>query len=214
MEDNDKKEKSLIVAYPKNNGSHSTSSHKQRKPSANKKFIKNPKISFINLNSHFIYSEDDFKLQIEKLKNKNLIKLSKKEEDFLKQTINEIALFNSLNKNEFFVEINMEMYKKISNFHNNNSTGNELTNYIKQKIETNKNRIGISCRKLATSYLKDTGKYVGKSTVQKIIRHKLGYRYLKTVKKSNYLITDPGISSCLVFIKVIIKALILFLFKN
>ena len=100
------------------------------------------------------------------------------------------------------------MYNKISNFKKDEFSSNQLTNYIKEKMLSNKNRIGISCRKLATSYLKDTGNYVAKSTVQKIIRHNLGFRYLKTIKKSNFLITDPGICLCLVFIKTLIKSLI------
>ena len=70
------------------------------------------------------------------------------------------------------------------------------------------NRTSLSCRKIASSYYADTGNYVGKTTVHKIIRHKLGFRYLKTIKKSNYLITYNGISGCLVFIKLIVRCLI------
>ena len=56
--------------------------------------------------------------------------------------------------------------------------------YIKNKILASNNRQGISCRKLAASYESETGKHIGKSTVNNILRHKLGFRYLRTCKKS------------------------------
>ena len=208
MERQEKKEDSKKDIYPKNNDNHPISKHKYKKPSANKKFIKNPHISYLNINSHFIYSENDFQLQLEKLKNKNLIKLTKNEEEYLRNLINEISIFHSLKNNEQFIEINANMYDKINNFKKIDTSSDQLAKYIKEKILSNNSRIGISCRKLAASYTKDTGNPVGKSTIQKIIRHKLGYRYLKTVKKSNYLASDSGVCSCLVFIKIVVKALI------
>ena len=188
----DKKEETNQIKYPKHGYNHLIQNHKYRKPSAKKKFIKNPHMSYLNINSHFIYSENDFQLQLKKFENKNLIKLNKKEE-FLRNLINEISILHSLKNNEEFIEINANIYDKINKFKKKDTHSDELTNYIKQKILMSNNRIGISCRKLATLYTKDTGNPVSKSTIQKIIRNKLGYRYLKTVKKSNYLNADSGI---------------------
>ena len=50
---------------------------KINKACAMKKFIQNPSISNFNIDSHFIYSEIDYKNQFERLKNKNSIKLTK-----------------------------------------------------------------------------------------------------------------------------------------
>lgn len=174
-----------------------------------KKFsIKNPKFSYLNISSTFIFTEEDYLKQLGEYKNRNLIKLSNEGEIFLKKIINEINIQNSIKNNEEFIELNVEMYNRINNFNSKTKyNDNELITYVKNKIQNNINRASLSCRKIASAYFEETGKYIGKSTIHKIIRHKLDYHYLKTTKKSNYLITYNGISASLVFIKVIIKCL-------
>jgi hypothetical protein len=182
--------------------------HKNKKPIAKAKFLKNPLPLFLTISSHFIYSEYDFNKQFHKLKNKNFIKLTNEEQLFLKNQIKEIQLNFSIIQNKEIIELDNEIANKIINFKNVKSPNDNLTEYIKNKILSSNNRQGISCRKLAASYESETGKHIGKSTVNNIIRHKLGFRYLRTCKKSNYLITQQGIFSSLCFIKIFVKCLI------
>ena len=193
--------------YPKNNNNNLIHHSKRRKNRALKKFIRNPSMSHIKINSHFIYSEIDFKEQFNKLQNKNLIKLTVKEELFLKEKINEIQIINAIDNNEDFVEISLEMSNKIKLFNTENNINDELTNFIKDKILTSENRAEIICRKLSSMYFSETGKYACKSTINDIIRNKLGFHYLKTCKKSNFLSTYLGKFSCFSFIKILLKCL-------
>ena len=56
----------------------------KKKIRARRIFIKNPKISYLNISSNFIFSEDDFLNQLGQFKNKNLIKLSSKRRKLFK----------------------------------------------------------------------------------------------------------------------------------
>lgn len=190
-----------------NNNAPSTDKKNAKKLRFRKNFIKNPNLSYLNIDSNFIYSEEDFKSQFTRYKNKNLFKLTEKEESYLTNIINEINFENSLKANEEFIELDINFYNKINNLRTRKVDDDEVTNYVKNKILNNTNRAGLSCRKIADSYFNETGKTIGKSTIHKIIRHKLGYRYLKTTNKSNYLKTNIAITSCLIFIKLIVKYL-------
>ena len=95
--------------------------------------------------------------------------------------IDEINIANSLNNNDEYIELNIDIFNSINNLKKTLKSNNDsLVNYVKNKILTNKNRTSLSCRKLPFSYYIDTGNYIGKSTIHKIIRHKLGFHYLKT----------------------------------
>ena len=106
----------------------------KKKIRARKIFIKNPKISYLNISSNFIFSEDDFLNQLMQFKNKNLIKLSAKEEYFLKMNIEEISIENSFNSGEEFLELNIDMYNSINNLKKKIKYNNDdLVNYVKKK---------------------------------------------------------------------------------
>ena len=172
-------------------------------------YIKNPSISHFNIYSHFIYSEIDFLDYYKSSQNKNLIKLNKEELKFLNNKINEINLFTNLDKINEIIELDEDICEKIINFKPVNNTEDEITKFLKNKIQNSKNREDISCRKLSALYLKETGRFVCKSTIHKLLKNKLGLHYIKTCKKSNFLNTHKGVFSCLYFIKVLIKSLIL-----
>ena len=157
-------------------------------------------MSHIKINSHFIYSEIDFKEQFNKLQNKNLIKLTVKEELFLKEKINEIQIINAIDNNEDFVEISLEMSNKIKLFNTENSINDELTNFIKDKILTSDNRAEISCRKLSSMYFSETGKYACKSTINDIIRNKLGFQFFFYISYFFYIIINLFIIFFFLFI--------------
>lgn len=78
---------------------------------------------------------------------------------------------------------------------------NEIDLFIKNKINNSTNRTDITCRKIAKSYYEETGRYICKSSVNNIIKNKLGYRYIKTTYKSNYLRSKEANILCLCFIK-------------
>ena len=195
-------------SYPNTSNS---KGNKKRKKNHNKidNNIKNPSITHFNINSHFIYSDEDFLEYFHSKQNKNLIKLNKEELNFLIDTINEINLISNLNNINDFIELDEEMCKKIINFKTINNSEDDLIRFLKEKILNSNNRDNISCRKLYALYLKETGKFICKSTIHKVMKNKLGLHYIKTYKKSNFLITEESIFSCFAFIKILIKSLIL-----
>ena len=101
--------------YPKQNLS-SNNNHKIRRIKARKHFIKNPLPLYFKLTSHFIFSEIDFIEQFNKLQNKNVFKLTDKEENFLENQIKEINICTSIDNNEEFIELNKDIADKIINF--------------------------------------------------------------------------------------------------
>ena len=170
--------------------------------------IQNPSISHFNINSHFIYSEKDFIEYFNTLNNKNLVKLNQDERKNLSNKIKEITLISNIDGINDFIEIDEILNNKINSFKLKNNKTDEVIDFIKSKIINSNNRANISCRKLCALYLQEKGRFVCKSTIHNIIKNKLGYHYLKTCKKSNFLKTDLGIFSCLTFIKIIYKSLV------
>ena len=81
--------------YPKQKLS-SNNTHKIKRLRAKKHFVRNPLPLYFKISSHFIFSEFDFIKQFEKLKNKNIFKLTDEEEIFLTNKIKEISINSSL----------------------------------------------------------------------------------------------------------------------
>ena len=201
---NDKLSKKYIIES-------SIKKNKKRKKKNNKivNFIKNHSITHLNIDSNFIYSEEDFLEYYKLIQNKNPIKLNNEEINFLANKIEEINIVSNLDKINDFIELEEEICQKIINFKQENNKEDEVIKFLKEKIFNSKNRDNISCRKLSALYLKETGKFICKSTIHKLIKNKLGLHYVQTCKKSNFLNTDEGKYSCFAFIKILIKALIL-----
>ena len=201
---NDKLSKKYIIES-------SIKKNKKRKKKNNKiaNFIKNPSITHFNIDSNFIYSEEDFLEYYKLIQNKNSIKLNNEEIYFLANKIEEINIASNLDKKNDFIELDEEICQKIINFKQENNKEDEVIKFLKEKIFNSKNRDNISCRKLSALYLKETGKFICKSTIHKLMKNKLGLHYVQTCKKSNFLNTDEGKYSCFAFIKILIKALIL-----
>lgn len=165
-------------------------------------FKDNPKINFFNLDSFFIYDQGDFLDYYDSLQQKNLIKLNPNEFSLLLNEINIIQLKISIKENETFIEMPKILLDSLNKLSQNQKIESEAENFIKNKIDNCKNRSEITCRKLSKLYTESTGKYISKSTVNNIIRDKLGYRFLKTTYKNNFLRSDKGTILCLCFIKV------------
>ena len=174
----------------------------------NSLYSDNPSINRININSHFIFSSDDYLSYFNSLKNKNLIKLNKDEILILKNISKSIysqKIEGFINTD--FIDIQEEMYSKLLDFSSAKTKKSDIGEYISQKILQTNNRSEISCRKLADDYYHTTGVKIGKSTINNIMRNELGLRYLKTTLKTNYLKSEPSLISSLGFIKAFVKCI-------
>ena len=118
-----------------------------------------------------------------------------------------IQLKQSINKNEKFIEIPKILLESLNNLKSFNKKETEVEIFIKNIIENSNNRGDITCRKLSKMYCDSTGKYISKSSVNTIIRKRLGYKFLKTTYKNNFLKSENGIILCLCFIKVFTRLL-------
>lgn len=78
-----------------------------------------------------------------------------------------------------------------------------LVIFLKEKFAKRKNINNLTCRKLSTEYYKETGIKISKSTINKVIRHKLGYKFLKTTIKNINILSQDNIITSLEFLKII-----------
>lgn len=172
-----------------------------------KKF-KNPKITSITLNSHFIYDINIFETYFNDILDRNRLKLNQEELIFLKNKIEELNILNNDNnmKNNS-ITIPLQIYNKINSFFAIPKTENKCILYIKNLIESQKDKGHLSCRKIATKYFLDTGYKISKTKVNDILKNKLCLKYLKTTIKTNKVNNNRNIIISLCFIKIIIKCL-------
>lgn len=179
--------------------------NKKKKRNSLIKKIKSPDVSHINKDSFFIYDQYNAILHYNSLQNKNLIKINKEDIDLLKNIVNDIKIEKIINSNELFIEIPFKFFKKINEYNPEKKENNELIDFIKNEINNNTNRSNISCRKLSKLYEQKTGKKIGKSTIHKILRKKMDYRFLKTTYKTKKIISDDIKLHSFFFIKAFVK---------
>lgn len=179
----------------------------KKKAKLTHKKLKFPLFTHINLDSHFIYDENNSIQYFETTKNKNLIKLTEEETSILKNIIQDINTQKLLsNAKENLIEIPEELAKKINDFIIKPiKEHNELSDFIQGIMIDQRNRQNISCRKLAALYEEKYKKKISKSTVHRILRKKLNLRYLKTTYKNRKIQTDKNRFYSLYFIKVFVK---------
>jgi hypothetical protein len=178
-----------------------------RRISAHKKYLKNPNISRLNIDSHFIYDIDEGEFFYNKLKNKNLIKVNTNELKYLEEKIEEILITKDIVNKTEYIKIPLDSIYKITNYVTRNEIDNQLTNFIKLKFAESQNREGLTCRKLTKEYFDTTGIKTNRTTINKIIREKLGYKYLKTCLKNNIINTNDDRLIQFTFIKIVVKCL-------
>ena len=200
--DNDKNIKLL-----KNENKDYIQKKRANKTKFSKCFNKNPLLNSFNLYSHFIYDQGDFIHYFNYLTNKNSLKINADEINILIKNIEEIEITKSINKGETFIEISKSLLDNINNLKKIQKPETDVELFIKEKIMNSKNRSEITCRRLALAYFENTGKKVSKSSVNNIIKNRLGFRYLKTTYNNNFLKSNYGNILCLCFIKVIIRSI-------
>ena len=167
----------------------------------------NPMITHINENSHFIYDNDFGEDYLNRIKNKNLLKLNKEEIMFLENEIQKLEFEKSLEKGENIIFIEQSMANDIKNYFQVEKNDNDLNQFLRKEISNNRDRRDFSLRKLSKKYFDETGKYISKSTVHNCLRKQLGLKYLKSTIKTKKILEEKNIINSLAFLKVIIKCL-------
>ena len=158
-------------------------SFSKKQSQKNKKIIyknSNPSLSHINIDSKFIFDLDSYMSYFSNLTNKNNIKLSDNDLNFLNNKIDQLKLLKSHSPNENIISIPLDMFNKINTCLPLEEEEDEATIYIRDLIKSQSNRESISCRKIANKFLSDTGKKISKTKVHNILRNKLNFRFLKT----------------------------------
>ena len=174
-----------------------------------KKKSVNPSITRFNINSYFFYDIDEINKYLSTVSNKNFIKVNNKELDYLNQKIQDLDLLKECENSSKFISIKKNVLEKIRSFIKIKEMSDPLTKFIKNKMEKPEIRNLLSCRKLAKMYEQETGIKTNRTTINKIIKYKLGYHYRKTTLKNPKinLIKNKLISFC--FIKIIIRCICL-----
>lgn len=172
-----------------------------------KKYSKNPSITHFNISSFFIYDNDEYLRFFNTTTNKNLIKVNKDELTFLQSKYNDISFIRGSLRNIQYIRIPIENYQKLQNFLSIKKIKDPIEDFIKEKINSTMDRRYLSCRKLAQAYKEETGNSVSKSKVNEIIKHKMGYSYLKSTVKTSKILDKENILISLAFIKIISRCI-------
>ena len=184
-----------------------SNSRRKLKSKATKIKALNPMITHLNLTSHFIYDNDLGEDYLNRIKNKNLIKLNIDEIAILENEIEKLDLEKSLQKGENIIFIEKSMANDIKNYFQVEKNDNALMQFLTKEISNNKDRRDFSLRKLSSKYITQTGKYISKSTIHNCLRKQLGLKYLKTTIKTEKILEIKNIINSLAFLKVIIKCI-------
>lgn len=177
--------------------------------SSHNKFIHNPSITHFNLHSKFIFDIDEAKNFLNKNSNKKLLLVTSSEILKINEIIKEIQITKEVEKETDFIKISETAFMFLKNYIKIKELKDPLTTFIKEQFDTCDERDSLSCRKLSTLYFIRTGKKISRTTINNIIRKKLGYRYLKTMPKSSSINNNEHILISLTFIKIIVRSIIL-----
>ena len=110
-----------------------------------------------------------------------------------------------MKKKNWFFKIPESILIVLNNFSKIKEISEPLTVFIKQQFELSTERNCLSCRKLSNLYKEKTGKNVSRTTINKIIKEKLGYRFLKSNPKDNNVNDYDHILMSFTFIKIIVR---------
>jgi hypothetical protein len=174
-----------------------------------KKYIKNPSINHFNLTSKFIFDIDEYENFFSKNSNKKLILVNEFEIQKLTEKINEIQMIKDEDKETNFIKLPESKLSIIKNYIRIKEINEPLTNFIKEEFLFSDKRNLLSCRKLSNLYYIKTGRKASRTTINTIIRERLGYRFLKTNPKVSNINDYDNILMSLTFIKIIIRSIIL-----
>ena len=171
----------------------------------------------MDINTIFSFKEDssfildlrekNYKSLVSKIDDFNKVKPNDEETSVLKNIINKITFdedsIDEDNEIDILKEYKEAFYKYIPGIQKHN----KKTKIILKIIQDFKKRELITIKRITTKYKKITGENISKSSVYRIMRKKLNFRYLKTVPKTNKLNTKSSIIRKFVFVKTLIRAL-------
>ena len=103
----------------------------------------------------------------------------------LNEYIEKIDLTNESLKNSIFVQIKKETLILFKIMWKSKEINDPLSSFIRSKFESTQNRNIYSCRKLSNLFFEETNQKTNRTTINNIIRKKLGYHFLKTTPKNN-----------------------------
>lgn len=170
--------------------------------------LHNPMLTKFNEFSHFIYDIDEYKNYFNKVKDKNRIKLAKKEEQFLENFVCKINYEEALSKGQVFLTINKHMADDLLNLYRKPKILNELDEFLLKEYADQNNRVNFTCRKLSTKYKLLTNRLVSKSTIYNILKKRLGLSWIKKTIKTNKINGPKNVLMMMTFIKIIIRCFI------
>lgn len=169
----------------------------------------NPSITKFNIDSQFYYDLNEVDKYLSKINNKNLLKVNENEFDCLNKKIEDIELLKESKNQTKFITIKKEIFEKIENYTKLKEIKDPLTEFIKKKFENKENRSLLSCRKLSELYTHETGQKTNRTTINKIIKKKLGFHYLKTTTKNPKINSINNTLISFAFIKIIVRCIFL-----
>lgn len=198
--------------YKSNKKQHSRGSVSLLPPSNNKTFKNkirslNPDIFHFNLDSSFIYQPLFSNSYYEKLNNKNHMKLDISESNFLISYINSFK--ESTEQNFYYV---LPFFKElISNIKTRNFNINNRATIIREIIEKLNLNSSASINKIKEEYNKiavnHNQKCLSRSSIYKIIKNELKYKYRKTSVKTSKILSNTYIKYCFFLIKILVRGL-------
>ena len=166
-------------------------------------------ITKFNIESQFYYDINEIDIYFAKIKDKNCIKVNDKELESINEKIDEIQLFKDSKNSTKFITIKKDIFNCIQNYIKRVEIKDPLTEFIKSKFTNEEIRSSLSCRKLVTMYEQETGKKTNRTTVNKIIKNTLGFRYLKTTTKCPKINLVENKNISFAFIKIVARAIML-----
>lgn len=160
---------------------------------------KNPLIFIFTKNDSFIYEPRCSNYFYRPLSNKNEINPSKEELEYLDSIIEKLS--KKSNEPQFYV---LPFFKDLmDNVPQLQPKKDERANLIEQIIQNLEKDSNISLQKIENEYQKIALlkgiKPIKKSTIHKILKNVLGYRYRKTSVKNNKLLEQYSIKYCFFF---------------
>lgn len=176
----------------------------------NKNFKTYKSLTHININSNFIFDFKQPQKYFSNLHNKNLLKLNINEYTFLNNKKNDLLKnFNNEDEKNNWIELPIELADSINKYFKISYKKSNIELFVEKKLEENKAREKISCRKLSKAYFQETGNKISKTYINNLLRNKFKLSYLKTTIKNTKINDNIGKIGSFCFIKLITKCMIL-----
>ena len=178
-------------------------SYKRINSEKNEILKKNPNIFYFNKDSSFIYESRRCTYFYSQLENKNKMKPNSDEFTFLKEYEQQYSNNEEKIANHKYIEIPKNIALFLSKRTKIIPKLDERAINVQNLIKNHKHE-RLSCRTLAELYKNTYNKKISKTTINIILKHQLGLKYLKTSVKNNILLSSESIRQTYFILKIII----------